>query len=238
MSRRLFLITRDLGVLFPFASTLFAVVGTPSRLTKETVEKAFPAAGVQAGGFALNPRLRALLPRRCGSRGRGRRVPSFPSVPSRPPCRAVPCRAGLLPAPPARALPRPFPDPAARRRAPARAGSGSGRREGLLVLPLTWGRGRGQQGGQRRGQETHGPWGAGSRPFPLRRAGCLLSSPTDPPFSPSLSSPPLSPPFFPLSPYPPYLFALPTVRPPPELPSSFPLLLPFSFLRPEPAGMA
>lgn len=93
MSRRLFLITRDLGVLFPFASTLFAVVGTPSRLTKETVEKAFPAAGVQAGGFALNPRLRALLPRRCGSRGRGRRVPSFPSVPSRPPCRAVPCRA-------------------------------------------------------------------------------------------------------------------------------------------------
>lgn len=151
---------------------------------------------------------------------------------------AVPCRAGLLPAPPARALPRPFPDPAARRRAPARAGSGSGRREGLLVLPLTWGRGRGQQGGQRRGQETHGPWGAGSRPFPLRRAGCLLSSPADPPFSPSLSSPPLSPPFFPLSPYPPYLFALPTVRPPPELPSSFPLLLPFSFLRPEPAGMA
>lgn len=94
----MFLITRDLGVLFPFASTLFVVVGTPSRLTKETVEKAFPAAGVQAGGFALNPRLRALLPRRCGSRGRGRRVPSFPSVPSRPPCRAVPGSC-LLPQP-------------------------------------------------------------------------------------------------------------------------------------------
>lgn len=66
-------------------------------------------------------------------------------------------------------------------------------------VPLTWGRGRGQQGGQSRGQQPHGPRGAGavpSRPVPSLRAEPTASSPPRPPFSPRLSSPPLSPPFF------------------------------------------
>lgn len=96
-------------------------------------------------------------------------------------------------------------------------------------VPLTWGRGRGQQGGQSRGQQPHGPRGAGavpSRPVPSLRAEPTASSPPRPPFSPRLSSPPLSPPFF-------SAFSLPspflsTVLPPLRLPSSFSRLHSFS----------
>lgn len=113
---------------------------------------AVPSPAARASGAAAAPSPVRGGPGPCSAAPRGERQPEAePGVPQ--------AAEGGCPVPAGKGLP----GPGAGRCAPA--------------VPLTWGRGRGQQGGQRRGQEAHGPRGAGSRPFPLCRAASLLSSP-------------------------------------------------------------